>query len=76
MVFWLGILVAIAFAWFCLQIGFYETWAVLFNIVISVYLGIFLRPLITELLPAAADTPYGNGLTMLATAAAVFLLLQ
>ncbi len=76
MTFWIGILVAAAFAWLAVKTGFYETWAMLFNIVISIYLAIYLRPIIVDTVPSAGDTPYGNALTMAATAIAVFLILH
>jgi hypothetical protein len=44
MVFWAGILVGGLFIWFAVKIGFYEMWATLFNIVISIYIAIFLSP--------------------------------
>jgi hypothetical protein len=75
MVFWVGILVAALFVWFAIRIGFYEMWAMLFNIVVSIYLAVFLRPVIVEIVPAAGSTPYSDALTLLATAAASFVVL-
>jgi len=75
MLFWVGILIGVLFAWSAVKIGFYEMWAILFNIVISVYLAIYLQPAIVDIVPSASGTPYGNALTMLATAIAVFLIL-
>lgn len=75
MVFWVGILVAALFVWFAIRIGFYEMWAMLFNIVVSIYLAVFLRPAIVEIVPAAGSTPYSDALTLLATAAASFVVL-
>jgi hypothetical protein len=76
MAFWIGILAGALWVAYTLKTGFYETWAILFNLVISIYLGVHLQPLISAIIPAAADTPYGNTLTVLAVAAASFLLLQ
>ena len=76
MAFWLGILVGGLFAWFAIKLGFYETWAMLFNIIISIYLAVFLRPVIAEVVPAAGDTPYSSVLIMSATAIASFLILH
>ncbi len=76
MIFWIGILVGATFVWFAIKMGFYETWAMFFNIVISIYLAIFLQPTITDIVPAAGDTPYGNTLTILAIAIASFLILH
>lgn len=76
MVFWAGILVAALFARMAIKIGFYETWAMLFNIAVSVYLGLSLRPLLTEFVPSAGDTPYGSALTILGIAIGAFLILH
>ena len=77
MVFWLGILVGGLFVWFTIKMmGFYETWAMLFNIVVSIYLGIFLRPVIADAIPAAGNTPYSNAMTVVATAIAFFAILH
>lgn len=75
MAFWIGILVAVAFVRFAIKIGFYETWAFTFNIVISIYLAIFLGPTIASI-PALAETPHCNILAMIGTAIAVFLILH
>jgi len=76
MAFWLGILLGGLFAWFTIRLGFYETWAMLFNIIISIYLAVFLRPVIVEVVPAAGDTPYSSALIMSATAITSFLILH
>jgi len=76
MTFWIGILVAALFAWSAVKVGFYGMWAMLFNIIISVYLAIFLRPGIVEVLPEIGNAPYDNALTMIAIAVASFLVLQ
>jgi glucan phosphoethanolaminetransferase (alkaline phosphatase superfamily) len=74
-VFWITILGGAIFAWLAIKIGFYEIWALLFNILISVYLAIYLTPIVTDILPATLDTNYGTTLTIIALAAAVFLIL-
>jgi hypothetical protein len=75
MAFWIGILVGGAFAWFAVKLGFYQTWVLVFNIIISVYLAIYLYP-VTANISATGDTPYSNILTIAAVAAVSFLLLQ
>jgi len=75
MVFWAGILVGATFAWSVMKMGFYETWAFLFNIVISVYLAVFLGPIIANVI-AADDAPYSNAVAMIATAVGTFLILH
>lgn len=76
MALWVGILVGVAFAWLAIKKGLYETWALVFNIVISIYLAIFLRPAIVDIAPAAGDTAYSNAATVLAIAIAAFLVLH
>ena len=76
MAFWIGILVGGAFAWFAIKMGFYETWTLVFNIVIAIYLAVFLGPVIANIVPAVRDTAYNNALTMLATAIGSFLILH
>lgn len=75
MAFWIGILVGAAFARFMISKGFYETWAIFFNILISVYLAVYLRPVIVDI-AAVGDMPYSNALTMIGTAVGVFLVLH
>lgn len=76
MVFWIAILVGGIFLWLALRLGFYETWIMLFNIVISIYMALFLKPVITEHLPPMGDSRYCCALTIIATAAAIFLIFQ
>ena len=76
MIFWIGILVGGLFTWLAIKIGFYETWALMFNIVISIYVAVFLAPLILNLVPAAGETSYANALALTVTAAGIFLILH
>lgn len=76
MVFWASILAGGFFAWLAIRMGFYETWTMLFNIVISIYVAVFLTPVIVDVAPAAGDTSYGNALTLAVTATGVFLILH
>ena len=75
MVFWLSILAGGLFIWLAVRIGFFEMWTMLFNIVISIYVAIFLTPVIVNVAPAAGDTSYGNALTLAAIAIGLFLIL-
>lgn len=60
MVFWIAILVGGAFVWLGVRMGFYQSWCLLFNIVVSIYLAIFLRRwLPTVSRPAARRRPTG-----------------
>jgi uncharacterized membrane protein required for colicin V production len=75
MVFWLGILTGGLFTWFAIKIGFYEMWAMLFNIVISVYVAIFLAPVILNIIPEAGDIPCSHALALAALGAGTFCIL-
>ncbi|MBA7601934.1 hypothetical protein ES703_09019 [subsurface metagenome] len=74
MVFWVGILVGGLFAYFAIKKGFYEMWALGFNIIISIYLAVLLGPVVADIIPTGAAA-YDKAVTMLATAAACFLIL-
>lgn len=76
MLFWVGILVGGLFAWYTVKMGFYETWAMLFNIVIAIYIALFLTPVIVDIIPVAGDTSYGNAMTLIAAAIGAFLILH
>jgi len=74
MIFWLGILISLVLAALAAKKGLYESWVILFNIVISMYLGIALLSVLKSLLSL------GNGstvdvLVMLGTAIVSFSLL-
>ena len=74
MVFWIGILVAVAFAYSAIKMGFYQTWTMLFNIVIAVYVGVRLGPAIEEFIPAGGQ--YSKMLAVLTPGVGTFLILQ
>ena len=44
--FWIGILVAVLFAYSAIKLGFYHTWTMLFNLVIAVYVALRISPMI------------------------------
>ncbi len=75
MVFWLGILTGGLFTWFAIKIGFYEMWALLFNIVISIYTAIFLSPVILNIVPEAGDIPCSNALALAVLGGGTFFIL-
>jgi len=76
MVFWVGVLVGGLFAWLAVKMGFYWAWAALFNIVISVYLAIFLGPIIPELIPGVGEGAYSDVLAILSIGLGAFLILH
>jgi hypothetical protein len=63
------------FVWLAVRIGFFEMWTLLFNIVISIYVAIYLTTVIVDVAPAAGDTSYGSALTLAALAIGMFLVL-
>ncbi len=76
MVFWIAILVGGVFVWLAVRMGFYQSWALLFNIVISIYLAIFLAPAVTEWAPTSGGgAGYGMMLSMAVLAVGCFALL-
>ncbi|MEE9370928.1 MAG: CvpA family protein [Sedimentisphaerales bacterium] len=75
MVFWTGALIGAIFAYFAIKMGFYEALVMLFNIVISLYLAVYLRPIIVNV-PAISDAPCSDALSMFGTAIAAFLVLH
>jgi hypothetical protein len=75
MVFWLGILVGGIFVWFAIKIGFYEIWAMFFNIVISVYVAIFLTPIILDITPGADEIPCCYAFALSVLGGGTFLIL-
>jgi len=74
MVFWLGILVAAVFAYSAIKLGLYQSWTLLFNIVIAVYLAIHLSPTVEGFMPA--NSPCSKAMAILATGVGVFLILH
>lgn len=74
MVFWIGILIAVGFAYSAFKLGFYHAWTMLFNVVIAVYLGIRLGPVIEEFVPMGGR--YSGTLSLLAAGLVPFLILH
>jgi uncharacterized membrane protein required for colicin V production len=71
-----GILVGGLCVWFAIKIGFYETWAMLFNIVIAIYIALFLAQPIVNFLPEeTGNIPCCEALTLLIVAVGSFLIL-
>ena len=75
MVFWLGILIGGLFVWLAMKIGFYEMLAMLFNIVISIYVAMFLTPIILDIIPEAGDIPCSNALALAVLGVGTFFIL-
>ncbi len=75
MALWISILLGAALAWFAVKLRFYETWALLFNIVISVYLAVFLGSQIAAM-DLFRDNIYGLIIGIGGVGAAVFAILH
>jgi len=72
-----GILVGGFCIWFAVKIGFYETWAMLFNIVIAIYIALFLAQPIVNILPEEASSNQScEALTLIVLAIGSFLILH
>jgi hypothetical protein len=77
MVFWIAILAGVLFVWLAVRLGFYETWVLFFNVLVSIYVSIFLTPLLVEVAPAAGEAAsYHIALCLLVLAGGCFALLQ
>jgi hypothetical protein len=77
MAFWIAILAGTLFVWLAVRIGFYETWTLLFNVVVSIYVSVFLTPILAEFAPASGETSsYHTALCLIVLAGGCFALLQ
>ena len=77
MLFWAGILAGGLLTWYAIKIGFYEMWAMLFNIVIAIYVALFLAQPIVNILPEeASDIRCCEALTLIVLAVGAFLILH
>jgi hypothetical protein len=76
MVFWIAILAGAAFVWLAVRTGFYQSWGLLFNVVVSIYLAIFLAPAVADWAPASGGASgYGLTLSLMALAGGCFAIL-
>jgi hypothetical protein len=77
MVFWIAILAGTLFVWLAVRLGFYETWVLLFNIIVSIYVAVFLTPILAEFAPASGGgASYQTALCLIVLAGGCFALLQ
>lgn len=76
MIFWIAILAGALFAWVAVRIGFYETWALLFNIIISVYVSIFLAPTVAQFVSSPGEGSWSTALSMFVLAGGCFAILH
>ena len=76
MVFWAAILVGALGVRFCVRLGFYETWGLLFNVIVSIYVAIFLAPSVAEFAsPSGQGSAYSIGFALVALAGGSFAIL-
>ncbi len=76
MVFWLAILVGTLFAWLAVRRGFYESLILLFNVVVSIYVAVFLAPALVQIVPAIEGAAaFKLALCLLAVGGGCFALL-
>ncbi len=75
MVFWFTILVGIIAAWKGRKIRFYSAWALLFNILVSMYLGVMLTPVLIGMITDQSVSYYhcATGVAGIATIAFIIL---
>ena len=76
MMFWFAILGGIILAVFAVKKKFYSMWPVLFNVMVSIYLGVMILPLIVGFAEDIENSPYHLAGCILLTAIAVFAILQ
>lgn len=77
MMFWIAILAGAMFVWLAVRMGFYETWVLLFNTIISIYVSVFCTPILAEIVPASGGaSSYHTALCMIALAGGCFAILQ
>lgn len=58
MIFWLTVMIGVLAAIIGLRKGFFFMWAIFFNLLIAIYLGIMLTPAIVKLIPGIEDNGY------------------
>lgn len=76
MVFWIAVLTGALFVWLAVRRGFYETWALLFNILVSIYLSVFLAPAMARFVPMPGGAAWCTAISMLVLAGGAFALLH
>ena len=77
MVFWIANLVGGVLVWVAVRLGFYQTWVLCFNTIVSVYLAIFLAPIVVEFAPGTGGfSSYCMALSMAVLAGGCFAILQ
>jgi hypothetical protein len=76
MVFWIAVLTGALFVWLAVRRGFYETWALLFNLIVSIYVSVFLAPAVARFVPMPGGAAWCTALSMLVLAGGTFAILH
>jgi len=76
MIFWFAVVAGVVFAVIGIRKSFFPTWAMLFNILISIYLSIMLSPLIVQIRPDLDQLRYYLAACVAVIAVMVFVILQ
>ena len=58
MMFWIAVMTGVIFAVVGIRRGFYATWALVFNILISIYLAVMLTPAVIGFIPNVDNFHY------------------
>jgi len=76
MVFWTAVLIGGLFVWLAVRVGFYEIWGLLFSSVLSIYVAIFLAPIVAGFATGEGSlSGYSTALGLIALAGGCFALL-
>jgi hypothetical protein len=77
MVFWIAILTGVLFVWLAVRLRFYSTWVLLFNVLVSVYVAIFLTPAVIGFAPLSGQAAScGVALSMIVLGGGCFAILH
>ena len=76
MLFWLTVGMSLLTGLLGLKLRWFESMALLFNLLIGIYVGLYATPYLAVLAPTALDIPYGMPLTALGVSLVCFGILQ
>lgn len=76
MFFWITVVAGILTGLLGLRLRWFESMALLFNLLIGIYLGLYATPYLSALVPMALEIPYGMPLTALGVTLVSFGILQ
>jgi hypothetical protein len=74
--FWCVVLIGILAGVMAIKAGFYTMWAILFNTLISIYIGVMLCPTIIGLIPDIGDSRYHHAGCVGGIAVVIFAIFQ